>query len=257
MHYRHNYTITKQFLFGLVIIVPTLLVSVGASAQTIPFFKPYPYINDKIWYISNGWSNGDHQSCEWRKEAISVADKKLKLTLSDKGGAVRPIGCPEIHTNKRTGYGTYSARIKTAAGSGLNTAFFTYVGPSVGGGDHSEIDFEFLGKNSKTVQLNYFDKGIPQDGTIIELGFDASSDFHDYSFIWEPTKIRWYVDGKLVHQTKDGAKIPDNPGRIYLSLWSGSKTMNDWLGAFTYTKPVSAEFEWVKYETLNNSEINK
>jgi endo-1,3-1,4-beta-glycanase ExoK len=241
----------KQYITTTLFSIFSLLFSSTASAENIPFFKPYPYINDKTWYISHGWSNGDHQSCEWRKDAITVVDNRLKLTLSDNSGSVRPIGCPEIHTNKRTGYGTYSVRMKTAAGSGLNTAFFTYVGPAVHEGDHSEIDFEFLGKNSKTVQLNYFDKGVPQDGKIIELGFDASADFHDYKFVWEPTKITWYVDGKFVHQTKAGAKIPDNPGRIYLSLWSGSKTVNDWLGEFNYTKPVSAEFEWVKYEPLN------
>ncbi len=30
----------------------------------------------------------------------------------------------------------------------------------------------------------------------IDLGFDASEAFHRYAIEWEPTGIRWFVDGK-------------------------------------------------------------
>jgi endo-1,3-1,4-beta-glycanase ExoK len=226
------------------------LFSVPASAADIPFFLPYPKIDTGRWQISNGWSNGSYMSCEWRADAVTVHDDNLLLTLSDRGDKLRPYACPEIHTKSTSGYGTYSARIRTAAGSGLNTTFFTYVGPGVGAAIHDEIDFEFLGKDTHSVQLNYYVDGKPQDGTIIQLDFDASAAFHDYSFTWETSKIRWYVDGKLVHETKENSPLPSHPGRIYLSLWSGSKEEDDWLGKFTYTAPISAEFSSVKYTPL-------
>ena len=81
-------------------------------------------------------------------------------------------------------------------------------GPPLGVPSHDEIDFEFLGKDPTTVQLNYFVGGVPKDGTIIKLGYDASKSFHTYSFMWEPTRIRWYVDNKLVHETHAGWKMP-------------------------------------------------
>ncbi len=228
-----------------------MVLSVGsAHAASFPFTDGAGKLDTKTWYVANGWANGEHQSCEWRAEAITFTETVARLRLSDQGGKVRPLGCAEMHTTTLHGYGTYRARLKTAAGSGLNTAFFTYVGPAVHGGEHSEIDFEFLGKNPRTVQLNFFDKGVSQGEKLIDLGFDASADFHDYSFVWAPDRIRWYVDGKLVHETAAGAHIPGNPGRIYLSLWSGSDKIRDWLGPFTYDTPRVAEFTAIGFEPL-------
>ena len=220
----------------------------AAQAGTLQFFSDHNKIDTNRWFISHGWSNGDIQSCEWRADAVTGSNTNIRLTLSDHGGKVRPIGCGELQTKaKNFGYGMYEARMRSAAGSGLNTAFFTYIGPPNGVPNHDEIDFEFLGKNPKTVQLNYYVDGKPIDPAIIPLGFDASAEFHTYSFVWEPEKIRWYIDGKLVHETKSGGPLPSHPGGIYLSLWSGSKIVDEWLGPFQYTKPVSAEYAWVKY----------
>ena len=228
-----------------------LFLCAPARAEDIPLFLPYPHIDDGRWYLSDGWVNGPHQSCEWRKDAVSVEDHAVILTLAktDKGGAeLRPIICPEMHTKARTGYGRYEVRMKTAAGSGLNSNFFTYVGPPTGSKQHDEIDFEFLGKDSRTVQLNWHTNGVGGHEKIIDLGFDAAAGFHDYAFDWQPLKITWYVDGKPVFETPSGADLPINPQRIYISLWSGTSPMEDsWLGPFAYTKPVSAAVEWVRF----------
>lgn len=228
-----------------------ILATLPARADTIPFLESPAKINYHLWYISDGWANGPIQSCEWKRSAVTIDDGKILLTLSDRGGKVRPIGCGEMRYTHVTGYGTYEARIKSAAGSGLNTAFFTYTGPGVKQPVHDEIDFEFLGKDPHTVQLNYYVNAKPQDGTVIQLGFDASKEFHDYKFVWEPAKITWYVDGKKVHETKDGVPLPSHPGRAFISLWSGAPSVNGWLGAFNYNAPVSAGFEWVKFTPLN------
>ncbi len=235
---------------SVVICLLALLAASPAAAAQLQFFNPYPKIDTNRWMLSDGWANGDYQACEWRADAISVHENNIRLTLSDRGGKLRPIGCGEMRYNLRTGYGTYEVRMRAASGSGLNSAFFTYIGPPVGVPSHDEIDFEFLGKDPRTVELNYYVNGKPQDGTKIPLGFDASEEFHTYTFLWEPLKIRWYIDGKLVHETKDGVPIPSNPGRIYVSLWAGASSKDDWLGHFTYTAPVSAEVAWVKYTPL-------
>jgi endo-1,3-1,4-beta-glycanase ExoK len=218
-----------------------------ASAEESSFFLPYPKIDLKKWYISNGWSNGEHQSCEWRENAISGVDGALQLRLSDKGGLVRPIGCAEIHTYAHTGYGRYEARMRTAAGSGLNTAFFTYVGPPQEK-THDEIDFEFIGKAPNTVDLTVWTNGQSSGSAKrISLGFDASKDFHDYAFEWRPESIRWYADGKLIYETPKDAPIPSHPGSTFFSLWSGSKIEDEWMGHFTYTIPVAAEVASTKF----------
>lgn len=220
-----------------------------SRAEDIPLFLPYPKLDTGRWFISHGWKNGPIQSCEWRKEALSVRDGNLLITLSNKGGKISDISCGEVQTKPRYHYGMYSARLRAAKGSGLNTAFFTYIGPQQKE-PHDEIDFEFLGKDTTKVELNYYIGGKPQGGKIIDLGYDASKEFHDYSFVWEPTRIRWYIDGKLVRETEPGAPIPSHPSKIYLSLWSGAQSADWWLGPFTFEGDRDAEFSWVKFTPL-------
>lgn len=222
-----------------------------AQAQVIPIFLKYPQIDRSLWYVSNGWANSNIQSCEWRATALSGVDKRLRITLSDKGGKVRPHGCGELQSTKRYSYGSYEVSMKSAAGSGLNSNIFTYIGPPQAK-HHDEIDFEFQGKNPRTVQVNYWVKGKNMGAVTLKLNFDASAAFHTYKFVWEPTRITWYIDNKKVHVTKPGAPIPSLPQKIYLSLWSGSSLINGWLGPFKYTQPVFAEYEWVKFTPLPN-----
>ena len=235
----------------IMVLVVASGVAGSAWAESSSFFRPYPTIDSKKWYISSGWTNGDHQSCEWREDAVSGVKGNLQLRLSDKGGKLRPIGCAEIHTNDRTGFGRYEARMRSAAGSGLNTAFFTYVGPPTGSHEHDEIDFEFIGTEPNTVDITVWTNGKSSGAAKrIPLGFDASKDFHNYVIEWRPDSVRWYADNKLIYETPKGAPIPRNSGRTYFSLWSGSDVEDSWMGHFTYTKPVTAEVAWSKYTPL-------
>jgi endo-1,3-1,4-beta-glycanase ExoK len=213
------------------------------------FVEKFQFLNRNRWLVSDGWANGNYQSCEWRADAITFATRGvMRLTLSDHGGKVRSFGCAEIRSKATLGYGLYEARIRSAAGSGLNTAFFTYIGPPAGTPEHDEIDFEFLGKNPQTVNINHFTNGEPHDGKIIQLDFDASRSFHNYGFEWTPDKISWYVDAQVVSETPAGAKIGRNPGLLFFSLWSG---LDEWMGPFHYETPVTAEVEWAAYTPPN------
>lgn len=218
-----------------------------AKANKIPIFAQAPNIDMSLWRISHGTSNGHHQSCEWRSNAFSAQNGNLAITLEAKKSAQNAYICGALQTKQRYGFGRYEVRMRTAAGDGLNTAFFTYIGKWQGVKDHDEIDFEFLGKDPTTVQLNFWRKGKTATPKTIKLGFDASADFHDYAFEWTRNKISWYADGKLIYETQPWQDIPQNPGLIFLSLWAGSPVMDDWLGQFNYTKPVTAQIAWVKF----------
>ncbi|HUY67846.1 MAG TPA: family 16 glycosylhydrolase [Alphaproteobacteria bacterium] len=223
-----------------------------ASADDAKGFRDsFRWIDPARWYISSGWANGSFQSCEWWKGAVAAGDGGMSLRLGTPGGTLRPVSCPEIHTKTHLGYGLFEARMRTAAGSGLNTAFFTYIGPPTGSPEWNEIDFEFLGKDPHTVQLNYYVKGKPQLGKIIRLGFDASKQFHDYAFDWTPKEIRWYVDGKQVYATPAGVRLPYIPAPLYFSLWSGAKSENAWMGPFHYSQPVTATVAWAAYTPID------
>ncbi len=242
----------RTFTNCLAVFLFVIMATQGVSAKAAPlsFFSTYPGFDLERWHLSDGWTNGDHQSCEWKAEDLSAVNGNLQLRLSDSSGKLRPYGCAEIKSNARTRYGRYEARMRTAAGSGLNTAFFTYIGPPMGVPSHDEIDFEFLGKNTHAVEITCWKDGEKCDSVVISLEYDASTEFHDYAFEWTPTAIRWYIDNHLVHETPAGLPMPENASHIFLSLWSGSAIEDSWMGHFVYQKPVTAEVVWVKYTPI-------
>ena len=67
-------------------------------------------------------------------------------------------------------------------------------------------------------KLEYGYRGTP---TVLELGFDASDDFHAYEIDWQPDAIRWIVDGRVVHERViwQPTPIPDQPLEFNVNLW--------------------------------------
>ena len=83
-----------------------------------------------------------------------------------------------------------------------------------------------LGKDASKVQVNQFVDGKNVgDEKLVDVPGGADQGFNDYAFVWEKDRIRWYVNGKLVHEATDPAKLPSHPSKIYLSLW-GSDTLS-------------------------------
>lgn len=214
------------------------------------FVETFDRLDRQRWYVSDGWANGDHQNCTWSKDQVSIAEGILRLGFQNRAFKKRDHVCGEIQTNQRFGYGTYETRMKAVAGSGLNTGFFSYIGP-VHKQPHDEIDFEVLGKDPSKVQINQFVNGKPSgDAKLVDVPGGAEQDFHDYAFVWEKDAIRWYVDGKLAGEATDPAKLPSHASKIYVSLW-GSDTLTSWMGAFAEpAEPVMAEIDRIAFTAL-------
>ena len=224
--------------------------SLAAHAQTAngkSFVENFDRLDSSRWYISDGWANGDHQNCTWSKKQVSVADGKLKLGFVKEKTKDRDYACGEVQTFKRFGYGTFEARIKAVAGSGLNTGFFSFIGP-VHKQPHDEIDFEVLGKEPSKVQINRFVDGKSLGpAKLVDVPGGADKDFHDYAFVWQKDRIAWYVDGKLVDEATDPAKLPSHASKIFVSVW-GTDTLTSWMGAFADPgRPIAAEVKRVAY----------
>jgi GR25 family glycosyltransferase involved in LPS biosynthesis len=124
-------------------------------------------------------------------------------------------------------YGRFEAEIKAASGSGLITGFFLHRDAP-----RQEIDVELAGDDPRSMLVNvYFNPG--DDGAAInfgyrgapcriDLGFDATSDFHVYTVDWRPDRITWSVDGHVVHERVgwDPTPIPHLPMRLHANLWA-------------------------------------
>lgn len=228
-----------------------LFLAAGAGEATATELLGESFLDDftsfdmERWYVSDGWSNGEHQNCQWSSTAVDHMPGRMTLLFLQDPTPTHTYRCGEIQTNQRFGYGTFEARIKTDDGSGLNAAFFTYIGP-VHGERHDEIDFEILTAKVDEVTVNTYVDGQSLHGDVHRLPRPANETFHVYSFIWEPGRLRWFVDGQLIKDVADPV-LPERPQKIYFSLW-GTETLNDWMGPFVAPdRPKRMEIDWVAF----------
>ena len=151
----------------------------------------------------------------------------LALTLRAQATADRALTAGAIATHGDHLYGRFEVTLKAARGDGLITAFFLHRRDP-----WQEIDVELLGRDPTKLLANvYANPGIAGDtynhgfaGTpvLIDLGFDASRDFHRYALEWDVDEVRWLVDGRLVHRRRAGrpTPIPNLPMRLHANLWA-------------------------------------
>lgn len=199
------------------------------------------------------WHRSDHPGTVpfWKNDTSAQnADASvdgLRLTITDKtrGAGGHDWLTGEISSKSTFGYGRYEVVMKPAKGAGLVSAFFTYTGPYFGK-PHDEIDIEFLGKDTRRVELNMFKNGVASASETIRLPFDASEDFHHYAIEWRPDRVAWFVDGELIHETEPGATgIPNTPGKITMNLWTGN--LHAWHGRPNFDSGATAEYACVSY----------
>lgn len=218
------------------------------GANGTSFVENFDRLDRSFWYVSDGWNNGKHQNCTWSKKQVRVENGALQLGFAESKGGDRNYICGEIQTRARFSYGTYEVRMKAATGSGLNSAFFSYIGPT-DKKPHDEIDFEVLGKNSGNVQVNQYISGKGGNEKVVPVAGGADKGFNDYAFIWEENRLRYFVNGELIQEVTDKSRIPSNPQKIFLSLW-GSDTLKNWMGAFSFAGPTSMSVDRIAFTAL-------
>lgn len=144
----------------------------------------------------------------------------------EEGRRHRPYRSGAIASTESFTHGRFEASIRPAAGQGLVTGFFLHRAAP-----RQEIDIEFIGSHPTRMLANvYFNPG--DDGTSfsygyrgspcwVDLGFDATAEFHTYGIDWRPGCISWLVDGIVVHERAswDPTPIPHLPMRLYANVW--------------------------------------
>ena len=224
----------------LVVLVTLLWSAIpgNLSAQEA-FYDSMNTFQSSKWTKSD-WANGAPFNCGWLPDHASFSNGKLVITLDNVPSHNMPYSSSEYRTVSSLSYGSVEARLKAVKYSGVTTTFFNYDNSS-----KDEIDLEFLGKNTQQVQTNYFVGGTGSHEHMIDLGFDASSDYHTYKIVWSTTSIKWYADGVEKYSVSAGA-LPTHPMQCMLSLWNGTG-VDSWLGAFTYSSPLTAYYDYFSY----------
>jgi beta-glucanase (GH16 family) len=233
-----------RILAGTALLFAGMTGSAHALGNT--FFDGMDAYDTSRWQKSNGWTNGGVFNCGWRADHIDFASGVMTLTLDNAtctaGCSGKPYASGEYRTLDVYGYGKFETRMKAAKGSGIVSSFFIYNQTP-----WHEIDVEILGKDTTKMQTNYFTNGVGGHESLINLGFDASLNYHNYAIVWSAGSIQWIVDDVVVH-TENGSRgtLPSVAGKIMVNLWPGTG-VDSWLGPFSYSGPLYADYDWIQY----------
>jgi GR25 family glycosyltransferase involved in LPS biosynthesis len=161
------------------------------------------------------------------KESLVCDEDGTHLTISAIPAGNRSYRSGAFASKDSFEYGRFEAEIKVARGSGLVTGFFLHRDSP-----RQEIDIEIASDDPEHMLVNvYFNPG-DEGATLgygyrgspcrVELGFDATLDFHRYTIDWRPDRIVWSVDGRVVHErvSWDPTPIPHLAMRLYANLWA-------------------------------------
>ena len=211
---------------------------------------------EKWWDFNPEWYG--RKPGYFSRENVTVKDGKLcltakvqkpeEVTVENKVRGYDKFTTSTVKSKKRILYGYFEARCKSMKASICN-AFWLYdpLNPPAKykeGSFSEEIDiFEIFGKPAKkeydrvyctTVHRFYTpyvesianakQTSLPKKAMKQKLPFDFHADFHVYGFLWTPTEMKWFVDGKEVFaRDNDYYSTP-------LYIMFDCEIMKDWVG---------------------------
>jgi len=231
------------------------LAATAPQAGNVMWTDHLTSLNSSRWSVPDGWTDGPWMLNNWRASQIATNSSGLYSTFNVAApGSSNAYSSGSIQANPLFRYGYFVARMQSAPGSGFDTGFFTYTGPSMGA-TWNEIDVEITGLHPNVVELSYHN-GNKIVTNKLALSFDASKSAHLFGFDWEPGYIRWYIDNKLVHQdTGSQLPLPNEPQKLGFEAW-GSNPFIPWLGPFVWPgRPVVAHAACIAVAPRFNSNL--
>ena len=148
------------------------------------------------------------------------------LSIRTESLGVREYSAASLTSCDHYLFGRFEATIKVSNVPGVVTGFFLHRDSP-----RQEIDIEIAGNRTDHLLANVFynpgsdgakfDYGYRGASSYIDLGFDASEDYHRYAIEWDPSEIRWFVDNRLVHRRVDWdpTPIPHLPMALHANAW--------------------------------------
>ncbi|KAJ1957658.1 putative glycosidase CRH2 [Linderina pennispora] len=163
---------------------------------------------------------------------------QLELALVKQGE--KGFGATVIST-RAIQYGTVTAQVKSGCTSGGVVSSLIIRNDQVG----DEIDFEFVGADTATVQSNYYWHNKLDYTKMVksQVLSDTTQNFHTYKIDWTPDKIEWSVDGQTFRTVNrkdtwdpvNGFQFPDAKSYVSFSIWdggSGEAGTRAWAGGY-------------------------
>jgi beta-glucanase (GH16 family) len=180
----------------------------------------------------NGWGNG----FTFYSDNNVEINNGLTLTLSTNNC---PSGCAGMSYSSGgwtsavySSYGTFTfvAKATNVVGTGLS------LGAAGQSSLLEQIAFVITGASPTTVQLISWHTGYQYVHDTLNLGFDASAAYHNYTFTYNPTSIVFYIDGQL----KRTASVVVPNGTLAMGVYYAAEP-NWYGGPFAYSGPSAAK----------------
>lgn len=187
-------------------------------------------LNMKNWNYEThepGWVNNELQEYTDSKDNIYVKDGKLVIkankttkTVDGKKQDWYTSGKVTSKAKQDFKYGKFEIKAKAVKGQGLWPAIWmmpreeNFYGqwPRCG-----EIDImELLGHepNKSYATVHYGNPHKEQQGTYVLDKGTLADDYHVYGLEWEPSEMRFYVDGKLINKVNDWYTATEGKGEV-------------------------------------------
>jgi len=189
------------------------------------FNDDFKLISTKNWYLREDTFT-DNMALFRSSNVKLLPDYGITLNIKQEALGVREYSAAAITSSHQYLFGRFEANIKVSNASGVVTGFFLHRDSP-----RQEIDIEIAGNRPDRLVINVFynpggegakfDYGYRGAATYIDLGFDASENYHKYAIEWDSNNIRWFVDNRLVHSRGNWnpTPIPNLPMSLHANVW--------------------------------------
>ena len=193
-------------------------------------------------------------AARWTKEDHTLGRSHLNPANVDVAGGNARLKIPagtlqgaELRSNELYHHGKYAARMRLPHAPSSIIGFFLYRPP-----DHErEIDIEIFNDSTRRVMFTTYAGGGQTHTTTMQLPFDPTTGFHDYSFDYVgdastgKASVVFYADGRPRKSWDTG--IPNTPMHLMVNSWFPT-----WLEGRKPKKTVYTQIDRIRYDA--NSE---
>ncbi|XP_039013822.1 xyloglucan endotransglucosylase/hydrolase protein 2-like [Hibiscus syriacus] len=188
----------------LIVIIVVAVIACGSRAVNVSFDKNYhvTWGNYHVKYVNQG--------------------TEIDVSMDKASGAGF-----ESKVEYASGFFQIKMKLPQKDFSGVVVDFYLTSDIDNKGGNHDELDFEFLGSDGPpfTLQTNVFANDGGGREQRIHLWFDPTSGFHTYGILWNQHQIVFYVDDTPIRVFKNntdiGVSYPSQQLVVQGSIWNG------------------------------------
>jgi beta-glucanase (GH16 family) len=188
-------------------------------------------------------------SADYNAPNVVQTQGNLELRLTEQTGGTR------ITVGKAFQYGTIEVKMRVSPGSNIVTSFILMAD----NGD--EIDFEYVGKDPKQIQTNYFYKGVPifdKNAKFFATGKDLTTTYNTYKLHWTKDYYEWIYNGFSLRKMyrNDTQNFPDSPSKLQFGIWKAQNSKWAGFGVDWAEAPFAASIEYIKITCNNTSHMS-